>query len=190
MCVISASMNRGKENSMGHVCTRLVDRRSDFEQLRQLDFSLETDRMFHVDTSAGSALKLVSVKTTSSVKKCFPLNLDADPWSEGWVLEEDSRILGFIACSHSEWNRRCVIWHFYVDRTVRNRGLGRRLMDCALARARDWGARTAWAETSNFNYPGVCAYRRLGFELCGFDTTLYRGTPAEGEFALFLARNF
>lgn len=31
--------------------------------------------------------------------------------------------------------------------------------------------------------------RRLGFELCGLDTTLYRGTPSEGETALFLAQS-
>jgi ribosomal protein S18 acetylase RimI-like enzyme len=173
---------------MGQIRTRPVDRSNDFEQLRGLDISVETDRMFQVDASAGSELKLVSVKIASSVEKRFPLNLDSDPWSDGWVVEEDSRIRGFIGCGNSEWNRRLAIWHFYVDRTVRNRGLGRRLMDCALSRAREWGARTAWAETSNLNYPGVCAYQKLGFELCGFDTTLYRGTPGEGEFALFLAR--
>ena len=174
---------------MGQVRTRPLDRRNDFEQLRRLDLSLATDRMFRVEALAGSELKLVSVKLDSSVEKRFPLDLDADRWNEGWVVEEDSRIRGFVACGRSDWNRRLVIWHFYVDRTARNRGLGRRLMDCALSRARECGARTAWAETSNLNYPGVCAYQRLGFELCGFDTTLYRGTPGEGEFALFLARD-
>jgi hypothetical protein len=28
----------------------------------------------------------------------------------------------------------------------------------------------------------------LGFRLCGLDVTLYDGTPAEGEFALFFSR--
>jgi hypothetical protein len=28
---------------------------------------------------------------------------------------------------------------------------------------------------------------RLGFEICGFDTTLYRGTPHPGEVAVFMA---
>jgi hypothetical protein len=53
---------------------------------------------------------------------------------------------------------------------------------------REASAVTAWAETSNVNHPGVEAYRRLGFSLCGCDATLYRGTPSEEEFALYLAR--
>lgn len=177
-----------REYIMGEVRTRSVDRRKDFDQLRQLDISTETDRMFRVEILPSCELKLVSVTTASSVEKRFPLDLDTDRWNEGWVVEKDGRIRGFIACDQADWNRRFVISHFYVDRTARNRGFGRRLMDCALSRAREWGARTVWAETSNINYPGVCAYQRLGFELCGFDTTLYRGTPHEGEFALFLAR--
>jgi ribosomal protein S18 acetylase RimI-like enzyme len=46
----------------------------------------------------------------------------------------------------------------------------------------------AWLETSNVNLPAVRAYERLGFRLCGLDTSLYEGTPAEGEVALFLCR--
>ncbi|QTR01699.1 GNAT family N-acetyltransferase, partial [Saccharothrix algeriensis] len=59
----------------------------------------------------------------------------------------------------------------------------------ALDHGRSRGARTAWLETSNVNVPAVRAYLRMGFTLCGLDTTLYRGTPAEGEIALYLARN-
>jgi len=50
------------------------------------------------------------------------------------------------------------------------------------------GALSAWVETSNLNHPGILAYQRLGFALCGFDLTLYQGTPSEGEFAIYLAR--
>jgi len=34
----------------------------------------------------------------------------------------------------------------------------------------------------------VTAYRALGFSLTGADLTLYDGTPAEGEAALFFSR--
>jgi ribosomal protein S18 acetylase RimI-like enzyme len=50
------------------------------------------------------------------------------------------------------------------------------------------GAINLWLETSNLNVPGIRAYRRLGFELCGADATLYLGTPAASEQALFFAR--
>jgi hypothetical protein len=50
------------------------------------------------------------------------------------------------------------------------------------------GARHLWLETSNLNHPGVAAYRALGFSLTGMDMTLYDGTPAQGEVALFFSR--
>jgi ribosomal protein S18 acetylase RimI-like enzyme len=62
-------------------------------------------------------------------------------------------------------------------------------MEHALEEGRRRGAVTAWAETSNRNFTGVHLYRRLGFELCGFDLSLYRGTPADAEFAVFLSRS-
>jgi len=49
-------------------------------------------------------------------------------------------------------------------------------------------ARHIWLETSSLNAPGVAAYRALGFSLSGVDLTLYDGTPAEGETALFFSR--
>jgi hypothetical protein len=61
-------------------------------------------------------------------------------------------------------------------------------MDRAIESGRMAGARTAWVETSNLNHPGILAYQRLGYSLCGFDLTLYQGTPSEGEFAIYLAR--
>jgi ribosomal protein S18 acetylase RimI-like enzyme len=61
-------------------------------------------------------------------------------------------------------------------------------MDAAVDWARGAGALTVWIETSHVNHPGIAAYRRLGFDICGFDTTLYRGTPAEDETALYMAR--
>jgi len=90
-----------------------------------------------------------------------------------------------MACGYNQWNKRLVIWHFYVDRAERRKGFGRQLMDCALSAGRQWGARTAWAETSNVNYPGVIAYQRLGFKLCGFDATLYQGTVNEASLGYF-----
>ena len=35
---------------------------------------------------------------------------------------------------------------------------------------------------------GIAAYRALGFSLTGADLTLYEGTPAQGETALFFSR--
>jgi ribosomal protein S18 acetylase RimI-like enzyme len=176
-------------STMQDVLTRPVQLPNDLEGLCHLDIEFHSDRVFQVKRLEDGGLLLVAERVAVPVGKRFPLMLDADPWTDGWVIEQGGCILGFVACAYNEWNKRVVIWHFYVDRQARRRGLGRRLMDLVMARGREWGARTAWVETSNLNYIGVVAYRGLGFDICGFDRTLYVGTPNEGEFGLFLARD-
>ncbi|MGC8488463.1 MAG: hypothetical protein ACP5QO_09645 [Clostridia bacterium] len=46
-----------------------------------------------------------------------------------------------------------------------------------------------WLEVSNLNVPAINAYEALGFTVVGLDTSLYRGTRARGEVALFMARD-
>ena len=162
--------------------------RDDLGAVQALDRELETDREFIVRRTPDR-LELVSVRLPKPHRKRFPFDPSADPWTHGFVAVEDERIRGFIATSVETWNSRLVLRHFYVDRDARRRGIGRALMQHAVAEGREAGAVTAWAETSNRNYPGVQAYARLGFALCGFDLSLYVATPAEGEFALYLARD-
>lgn len=140
--------------------------------------------------SAGpQGIVLRSVPQT--VIKRFPLD-DLDdperPWDTAWVAADGGQIIGFAAVGFQAWNRRLVLWHFYVDAGRRGQGLGRRLMDAVLDHARAAGARHVWLETSNHNPPGVAAYQALGFALTGLDLTLYDATPSEGEFALFFSR--
>jgi ribosomal protein S18 acetylase RimI-like enzyme len=105
------------------------------------------------------------------------------------VALSEERAVGVVSTEYQAWNRRAIIWHLYVSVGRRRLGIGRRLVETALAAAREAGARTAWLETNNLNVPGVRAYERLGFRLCGLDTSLYDGTPAEGEVALFFCRS-
>lgn len=97
-------------------------------------------------------------------------------------------VRGFVAAGVEEWNRRLVVDTLAVAPAHRGAGVGRALMERACAHGRSLGARTAWLEVTNVNAPAVRAYRRMGFELCGLDTTLYRGTASEGETALFMSR--
>lgn len=153
-----------------------------------LDTEFETDREYVVNRAADR-LELATARLPAPYRKRFPLELGADPWTDGFVAVDEGRVLGFVATSLQSWNARLTIWHLYVDRTARGRGVGRALVEHALTAGREAGARTAWAETSNRNYPGVLVYTQLGFRLCGFDLSLYVGTVAEGEFALYLARD-
>lgn len=158
--------------------------------IEALDTSFETDVVFRAQ-AGGDGIALRAERLPAPVVKRFPLEdlyAAERPWSASWVAETEGRIIGFAATSYMAWNVRALLWHFYVAPDWRGQGLGRRLMTEVLACARDAGARNRWLETSNLNVPGVNIYRRLGFELTGLDLTLYDGTPAEGEFALFLSR--
>ena len=167
---------------------REVDRLTDAIALSELDTSFSSDFVYGV-VPAENSLELRLDSAPSQEHKRYPLDLDQPVWDQGFAAVEGGRLRGFIATRYEPWNRRLAILHFYVDLQHRRRGIGRRLMERAIESGRMLGARTAWVETSNYNHPGILAYQRLGFSLCGFDLTLYQGTPNEGEFAIYLARS-
>lgn len=158
----------------------------DLAGLRGLDASIETRRAYavrsHVD---GAGIGVTTLAKT--MHKRFALDLDAVPIQQGWVAISGGRTRGFAGASIEPWNKRLAVWHFYVDRTCRRLGAGRLLMAAANAWGKRSGARTAWIETSNLNVPGIHAYAALGFQICGFDSSLYRGTVNEDEFAVFMS---
>ena len=166
---------------------REFDAARDAEAVKRLDTSYSTDQMYVVRRE-GDGILLEPQPLDAPRRKRFPVDLDADECEHGRVAVLDGELRGFIAWDLEEWNQRMRIWHCYVDLPYRRRGCGRMLMDAALAWAKSAGAVTAWLETSQLNHPGIVAYRRFGFEICGFDTTLYRGTSAEGETAVYMAR--
>jgi GNAT superfamily N-acetyltransferase len=124
--------------------------------------------------------------------KRFPLDdLESPtrPYDQAWVASVGEVIVGFAGSSFEVWNKRLVLWHLYVDPAHRRQGIARQLLEAVEAEGVSRGARHLWLETSSLNVPGVAAYRALGFSLTGADLTLYDGTPAEGEAALFFSRH-
>lgn len=169
---------------------RPLRRPEDEAGVAALDIDYETDVVFAaVPLGDGFELKPMTVSPPFAKRNPKGVVLDEGvPWDRGWVAEDGGRIVGFAATERPGWNARLTLWHFYVDRLARRQGVARRLMDVVVGHAREVGAKLIWLETGNVNAPAVAAYRRLGFELCGLDLTLYAGTPAEGEFALFMSR--
>jgi ribosomal protein S18 acetylase RimI-like enzyme len=108
-------------------------------------------------------------------------------WDTAWVAE-DGGIIGFAAVEHAAWHARVVLWHLYVDTRRRRGGIARQLLDRVETHARSKGATHVWLETSNVNVPGIAAYARLGYDLCGVDRLFYEATPAADEQAVFLAK--
>lgn len=168
------------------VMVRAIDRRMDAAEVRALDSSFSSDSIY--ETASGpDSLILRLRRVPAPVRKRYTIDLDATSWTSGFVAVAQGTLCGFIATRFEAWNRRLAIAHFYVDAKHRRRGIGRSLMKHAMDAGRREGAQTAWVETSNWNHPGVAAYQRLGFALCGFDLSLYSGTSSDAEFAVYLA---
>jgi ribosomal protein S18 acetylase RimI-like enzyme len=81
-----------------------------------------------------------------------------------------------------------VLWHLYITPERRGEGIARRLLTRAEAHGRALGAQRLWLETSTVNVPGIAAYARLGYTLCGVDTTYYEATPEADEAAVYLSK--
>jgi GNAT superfamily N-acetyltransferase len=166
---------------------RDFDAALDAEAVTRLDTSYTSNCIYEVRRAVDVLLLEPSPLDHPRVQR-FPVDLKADEFEHGKVAVLHGAVRGFIGWAFAPWNRRMTIWHFYVDLPYRRRGGGKILMDAALEWARRAAAVTAWVETSQVNYPGIAAYQRLGFEICGFDTTLYRGSLGPDEVAVFLSR--
>jgi ribosomal protein S18 acetylase RimI-like enzyme len=154
-----------------------------------LDTSFETATVLDVVTSPRR-IDLVERPSSPPLVKRYPI-ADAfahwATWDVGFVAE-DSQIWGFAAVEYEAWHSRLVLWHLYVGKARRREGIGRALLERVEAYGVKCGARRVWLETSNVNVPGIGAYERLGYELCGVDTTLYDTLDYEAEKAVYLAK--
>jgi ribosomal protein S18 acetylase RimI-like enzyme len=57
----------------------------------------------------------------------------------------------------------CLVEDVFVEEQARGSGLGRALMDAAVARARERGARRMELDTKDTNAPAIALYESLGF---------------------------
>lgn len=160
---------------------------ADRDAVSRLDTSYTSDQVYAVHRS-GDVVALAPTSITVPHTKRAAIELGAGAPSHGRVALLDDRVRGFLGWEFDTAVRRVTIAAFQVDRPYRRRGAGRALFEAALDWARHAGALTLWLETSSVNHAGIAAYRRLGFEICGFDTTLYRGTANHGEVAVYMAR--
>ena len=111
------------------------------------------------------------------------------PQGFSWAAWDDDRMVGLLIGERVDWNGSLRIWEFHVAAERRGQGIGRMLMETAAEKAREAGLRTMVVETQNQNYPGICAYRALGFQLEGIDISYYTNEdyPDRG-IAVFLKR--
>lgn len=111
------------------------------------------------------------------------------PQGFSWSAWEHDEMVGLLIGEREDWNGSLRIWEFHVAADRRGQGIGRMLMETAAEKAREAGLRTMVAETQNQNYPGICAYRALGFQLEAIDISYYTNEdyPDRG-IAVFMKR--
>ncbi len=173
-------------------------RSEDGEAVEALDGSFTTATVFRVEI-AENGFTLREVPVEPPLTKVFPEDEpDAHDESDDGLEDKDSPtflalgtdgfLAGFVSVSYAPWNRRLTIEDIEVAPGHRGRGVGRALMSRAEEFARERGAGHIWLEVTNINAPAIHAYRRMGFALCGLDTSLYAFTPSAGEYALYMSK--
>lgn len=168
---------------------RELNRRRDRAAVEAIDTGFETDVIFNVVTRERG-ITLEETRLPQAITKRYSIEevfASWASWERGWVAEIDGVICGFAVVEYVPWQQRLVLWFLYIEPASRRRGVGRALLSAVEQHARSIGARQVWLETSNVNVPGVRAYERLGYALCGVDA-LYYGSYMPGESALYLAK--
>jgi GNAT superfamily N-acetyltransferase len=153
-----------------------------------IDTTFETSSVFDVVTRPRG-IELVERRLDEPLAKRYSIGEVFAPWARwdaGWVADDDG-VRGFATAGYEAWHERLVLWFLYIAPAWRRRGVGRGLLERVEAHGRDVGATHVWLETSSANVPGVTAYERLGYTLCGVDR-LYYGSYMPGEAAIYLAK--
>jgi len=167
---------------------RELDRVADRAAVEAIDTAFETATVFDL-VAASRRLELVERTLAAPLTKRYSIGEVFAPWAtwdRGWVAD-DGGVRGFATVEYEPWHQRLVLWFLYISPAWRRRGVGRALLAEVEAHGRARGATHVWLETSNVNVPGVAAYERLGYALCGADS-LYYGRYSPGETAIYLAK--
>ena len=133
----------------------------------------------------------IKMKDIETKTKNFIIdNFDEDKkiWDISKIAMYNDFICGFIAAKIEKWNKRLIIWHIYVDKKYRNKGIGNKLMNSISEYAKEKGLKIIWLEVSNYNVPAIISYHKMGFKLCGLDLTLYLNTESKDEVALYMSK--
>jgi ribosomal protein S18 acetylase RimI-like enzyme len=94
---------------------RSVDLPADNLAIQELDTSFTTDEILEI-RRGKETFEIVPKRLSLPIIKRFPIEdlLEGRKWDSGYVAVDEGRICGFIASGYQSWNKRLVIWHFYV----------------------------------------------------------------------------
>ena len=163
-----------------------VDNQAD---LNRCDNSFTVDAALSLHAEDGR-ITYTMHPVTLYVKQYGPEVYDAQAYIDkpdhaAWLAYVDNRLAGQILV-HENWNRYAIIWDIAVNPPFRRQGVGSRLIEQAIAWARERHLPGVMLETQNINVAACRLYERCGFVLGGFDSYLYRGImPGTNEIALY-----
>lgn len=169
---------------------REMNRKADRRGVEAIDTAFQTASIYDVVVGARR-IELVERSLPEPRTKRYPIADAFAPWctwDTAYVAEDAGEIVGFAAVEYEPWHARLVLWHLYVAARHRRTGVGRALLARCEDDGRARGAQRVWLETTNVNVPGIAAYERLGYSLCGLDHTVYDTLPYADETAVYLAK--
>lgn len=177
---------------MADVWSRIITIRqiglTDILRLAEIDAEFESDRFLDVEKTTdglGVTWRLVE-RPLDARFRSNDFSLDRQQREhvavrlrerDGlYLVAEDERIGKLVALLDTErerWRDTAVVWNILIDRAYRRQGLGRELMNRAIAWAREQGLRGIVLEAQTNNIAACLFYQAMGFKLCGLDDHFY-----------------
>lgn len=150
----------------------------DFPTGKKVRFSYDSEKYYDVvslNNESDWTVRLELKKFEKPVHKSMMVEIfqDYKPELECFVLFKNKIEAGIISFNHEKWNNVVRIWDLYIHKEFQRIGIGRRLMDIALHRAKELEARAMVLETQTSNYPAIQFYLKYGFRFTGIDTINY-----------------
>jgi len=159
---------------------------TDIPRLSSIDAEFESDRFLDVEKTANGLLiswRLIerpldppfrSTDYGTSPQDCRDLTARLHEGDGLYLVAEDAgKLVALFDMERERWRNTAKLWNIGIDRSYRRTGLGRELMNRAIAWARDEGLRGIVLETQTNNMPACRFYQAMGFHLCGLDDHFY-----------------
>ena len=171
-----------------HITIQQIDERN-FDDVNRCDGTFTVDSRLVV-YAENDIIRYTIINVPPYQKHYPPEELDYptylhDPDKAIFCAYVDGQLAGQVIV-RKYWNRYAYIDDIAVDAGFRRLGVGRALLQHAVAWARDRQTAGVMLETQNNNVAACRLYASCGFQLGGFDRCLYQGLhPGTEEIALY-----
>ena len=95
----------------------------------------------------------------------------------GAFIEEKEA--GLIQFEYQPHNESVRVWDIDIWKEFQHQGVGTKLMNKCISRAKEFGARRIILEVQSSNLKAIDFYRKMGFELIGLDASHYHNDDIE-----------